>query len=252
MVNQFARQIVEQARAYQEHAADLVRELEHHAAFLGLDETDDSGRLAIARRGHELLRTLTAAAGPSANGAKKTVEALAAFDLGPVNADRYGSSIKQAHSVAQALAAESWATLELANGLGVEGAALLNSLRGAARSDQRTTDLRAVLAETTQKVLALLKQRQKDETPPPAPPQPPQAPVTPEDVDLAGGSSHPPVRENRTQDNDTKPGVRRAGHRSGERRAPVSQALAVMKQELAELAQLEPDANVKITWQVVE
>lgn len=249
MVNQLARQITEQARAYQEHAADLVRELEEHATFLGLEETDDSGQLAIARRSHELLRTLTAAVGPSANGAKRTVEALAAFNLGPFTADRYGSSITQAQSVTQALVAESWATLELAGGLGIEGAALLDSLRAAARSDQRTTDLRAALAQAKNEVLALVKRRQRDEAPAPSPAP---GPTSAEKVDMAGGSSYPPVPEDETQESNIEPGVRRANRRHGERSTPVSEALATMRQELAELAELEPGVTVKITWQVIE
>src|SRR5690606_26866452 len=38
MVNQFARQIIEAARAHRDHAADLVHQLEAHASFLGLDQ----------------------------------------------------------------------------------------------------------------------------------------------------------------------------------------------------------------------
>src|SRR5690606_27815890 len=106
MVNQFARQIVDSARTYREPAAELVRRLEMHATFLALDETDEKGRLALARRARDLLDTLIAtgqAAG--AGGAKKTVETLARFDLGQINAERYATCVKRAHDVAQALAA---------------------------------------------------------------------------------------------------------------------------------------------------
>ncbi len=91
---------------------------------------------------------------------RKTVEALASFDLGATSADRYGTSVKQAHGVAAAVASAPWTTLELAAGLGPEGAALLDSLRNVARDDQRTADLRDALARTQREVVALLKRSQ--------------------------------------------------------------------------------------------
>ncbi|MET8046555.1 hypothetical protein ABZU75_03070 [Streptosporangium sp. NPDC005286] len=255
MVNQFARQIIESARAHQEQAAELVRRLETHAAFLGLDETDEAGRLALARRSSDLLKTLVAAGqgAAGASGAKKTVEALARFDLGSVSADRYGTSIKRAHDVAQALVAAAWDTLELAEGQGVEGRALLESLRGVAQADQRTADLIDALSHTRREVTALVKRNQR---PVPAPPAPtPPAPTLPVrgagDVSLNTPTSDPrlPEREEGGQGVGTgSNGVRR----SGRRRTTAARAVEDLQAELAELAASEPGVTIEITWQVAD
>ncbi|MEY9912836.1 hypothetical protein ABIA35_009103 [Catenulispora sp. MAP12-49] len=251
IVNQFARQIADEARTYLDPAADLVRRLEEHADFLGLDETDEAGRLAIARRSVDLLRALTGTVGQGAAGARKTVEALATFDLGAVSPDRFGTSIKQAHAVAQALAAESWATLELAAGQGAEGQALLDSLRNIARVDQRTGDLREALGQTTRQVLALIKRSQAAAAPPPA-----TGGFTPgpADVDLATPSSVPPVTGTPAATSPTSGVGATAGavRRSGGGRTTVARAVAELQDELADLAALEPGATVEITWRVLD
>ncbi|MEV6012294.1 phage resistance protein [Streptomyces sp. NPDC051976] len=249
MVNQFARQIIESARSFQDHAADLVRQLEDHAAFLGLDETDDTGRLVLARRALELLKALTATAGQGATGAKKTVERLAAFDLGVVSADRYGTSITQARAVAEALAAASWSTLDLASSEGPEGAALLDSLRNVARGDQRTGNLRDALSRTQREVLALVKRNRAAATPPPAPVAPVPPAPTAGDVPLDTPTSHPPVPEIPQQAGATGSGTAR---RSGGGRTTAARAVAELQAELAELASREPGATIEITWRVVD
>ncbi|HEY9440338.1 MAG TPA: phage resistance protein, partial [Streptomyces sp.] len=199
MVNQFARQITEEARAHEEYAIALVAKLEERAVFLGLDSTDESGRLPLARRCVELLKALTRGAGQGAAGAKKTVDALAAFDLGQVGADRFGSSITQAKGVAQALTDTSWTTLELAVNEGPEGQALLDSLRNAAGADQRTSDLPGALVRTQREVLALVKRNRAAATPPPPAPVAPAAPLSPgaNEVPLDTATSHPPVLTDR-------------------------------------------------------
>ncbi|MFF3871950.1 phage resistance protein [Streptomyces sp. NPDC001978] len=247
MVNQFARQITDVARSFTEPAADLVGQLEDHASFLGLDETEDIGRLALARRALDLLKALMAAAGQGAGGAKKTVETLASFDLGAVSADRLGTSIKQARSVAEALAAAPWHTLELASGEGPEGAALLESLRNVACGDQRTGDLRDALTRTQREIVALVKRNRQAATPPPVftPPAP-----TAQDIRLDTPSSHPPVPDIPQQ---TRP-AQASGtvRRSGGGRTTAARAVAELQAELAELAAREPGATIEITWRVVD
>ncbi|MFG2858064.1 phage resistance protein [Streptomyces mirabilis] len=249
MVNQFARQIIEAARAHRDHAADLVHQLEAHASFLGLDQTADTGRLALARRSLQLLDALTAEAGKGAAGAKRTVEALASFDLGETSADRYGTSVKQAGGVAEAVASAPWGTLELAAGLGPEGAALLESLRNVARDDQRTADLRDALARAQREVVALAKRSQAAATPPPAPvaPQP-----TADDLSLNTRTSDPRIpyapQETPTPASSGSGSARRAGGR----RTTVARAAADLQAELSELAARHPDATIEITWKVVE
>lgn len=250
MVNQFARQIVDSARTYREPAAELVRRLEMHATFLALDETDEKGRLALARRARDLLDTLIAtgqAAG--AGGAKKTVETLARFDLGQINAERYATCVKRAHDVAQALAAAAWDTLDLAEGQGAEGQALLQVLRGTAQADQLTADLIDALDRTRRDVTALIKRNQ-----PPTPP-----PVVP--VPQPGKDADPPVPDKKEPGQGpgtvtpprpvTGGGMRREGHKQA-KAAHAEEALAELRKQLVELASREPGATIEITWRVVD
>lgn len=248
MVNQFARQIIEAAHAHRDHTADLVHQLEAHASFLGLDQTADTGRLALARRSLELLDALMAEAGKGAAGAKKTVEALASFDLGETSADRYGTSIKKARTVAEAIASAPWSTLELAAGLGLEGETLLDSLRNVARDDQRTADLRDALARTQREVVALVK-RSQAATPPPAPvvPQP-----TADDLDLGRPTSDPRIPFTPQETPSSGSSGSGTTRKSGARRTTVARAAADIQAELSELAARHPDANIEITWKVVE
>ncbi|MFE9169008.1 phage resistance protein [Streptomyces kebangsaanensis] len=254
MVNQFARQITESARTFKEDAAELVRRLEEHATFLGLDETDDTGRLALARRSLHLLETLTGGAAQGGGaGAKKTVEALAGFDLGTVSADRYGTSVKQAGSVARAVTEASWHTLELGIGLGAEGAALLDSLRNVARGDQRTADLRETLKRTERDILALIKRNQAAATPPPTPATPSTTtdPATTADaLSLNTPTSDPRIPF--TQHPAAPQGTGAAGQSQGSRTTTAAQAAKALESELAELAQSNPGATIEITWRVVD
>ncbi|MER7710354.1 phage resistance protein [Streptomyces werraensis] len=248
MVNQFARQIIEAARAHRDHAADLVHQLEAHASFLGLDQTADTGRLALARRSLELLDALTAEAGKGAAGAKKTVEALASFDLGETSADRYGTSIKKARAVAEAVASAPWSTLELAAGLGPEGEALLDSLRNVARDDQRTADLRDALGRTQREVVALIKRTQATATPPPAPVAPRPSTADGQSLDTPTSDPRIPYTPQETPSSGSGGTARKSGRRS----TTVRQAAADLQAELAELAARHPNATIEITWQVIE
>jgi hypothetical protein len=247
MVNQFARQITESARAAKEDAADLVRRLEEHVSFLGLDETDDTGRLALARRSLQLLETLTSRPVQGGAAAKKAVEALAGFDLGSVSADRYGTSVKQAGSVARALIETSWHSLDLARGLGAEGAALLDSLRNVARGDQRTADLREALKRTERDVIALARRNQQT----PAAPMPaPAAPATADDLSLNTPTSDPRVPF--TPQPAAPTGTGAARRSAGSRTTTAGQAAKALESELAELAKSNPGATIEISWRVVD
>ncbi|MFI6796165.1 BREX-2 system ATPase PglY [Streptosporangium canum] len=253
MVNQFARQIVESARAYQEQAAELVRQLEARAVFLGLDETDEAGRLTLARRSCDLLKELvTAGQGAAgASGAKRTVEALARFDLGSVSADRYGTSIKRAHDVAQALVGAAWDTLELAEGQGVEGQALLESLRGMAHADQRTADLIEALSRTRREITALVKRNQLPVPPAPTPPAPTPPVRGAGDVSLNTPTSDPRLPESKVGGQGAGAGSN-GGRRSGSRRTTAAKAAADLQAELAELVDREPNITIEITWQIAD
>jgi hypothetical protein len=247
MVNQFARQITESARAAKEDAADLVRRLEEHVSFLGLDETDDTGRLALARRSLQLLETLTSRPVQGGAAAKKAVEALAGFDLGSVSADRYGTSVKQAGSVARALVETSWHSLDLARGLGAEGAALLDSLRNVARGDQRTADLREALKRTERDVIALARRNQQT---PAAPTPAPAPPATADELSLNTPTSDPRVPF--TPQPAAPTGTGAARRSAGSRTTTAGQAAKALESELAELAKSNPGATIEISWRVVD
>lgn len=66
--------------------------------------------------------------------------------LGAVGLARGQSPARLFCTVAESIASAPWSTLELAAGLGLKGETLLDSLRNAARDDQRAADLRDALA----------------------------------------------------------------------------------------------------------
>ncbi|MET8330035.1 phage resistance protein [Streptomyces sp. NPDC005181] len=252
MVGQFARQISSQARVHQPHAADLVRELERHSTVLGLDGTDESGRLALARRSRDLLDELVGldrgAAGGSA-GAKQVITALASFDLGEVSAGRYGASVKQAEAVTTAMVGAAWDMLKLAPKYGARGEAVLEALRGAAQADQRTAKLEDALRDARTAIVVVIDRSNTRDVPPVAPTPTPVSTATPlrtpNAVDLNTETSQPPVPT-------THPGPTRAPRRSGGGRTTAARAIAELQAELAGLSAAEPDATIEISWRVVE
>ncbi|MFI6583523.1 phage resistance protein [Embleya sp. NPDC050493] len=259
IVSQFARQILAQARTHQPHAADLIRELEKHAELLALDDADDSGRLALARRSLALLDALLATdqgVASNSGAARQTVNTLATFDLADAPGSRYGVSIKQAQPVAAALANAAWDMLRLAPGYGPEGEAVLAALRGAAQVDQRTASLPDALLEARRSIVAVMGRSRagNDPTPhPPVHPHPPH-PTDPGDVPLDTGSSHPPVPEryDPPAPTPTPPSTDRPARRSGGTRTTAARAVAELQAELAALAEREPNATIELSWRVVE
>lgn len=252
IVGQFARQILGKARDYQLPADALVTELEKHAILLGLDGSDEAGRLALARRSRDLLdelKTMDRGAAGGAAAAKQVITAFATFDLGGVSAGRYGASIKQAQTVASALTTTVWDMLKLAPTYGPEGEAVLERLRRAAQADQRTENLKDELERAGKSIIEVIRRRQAAAAPAPLPPvsvaPEPAVPRTPNEVDLSTETSHPPVPT-------SHPTAGRAKRRSGGGRTKASQALAELRAELAELMAAEPDATVEISWRVVE
>ncbi|WP_327147161.1 BREX-2 system ATPase PglY [Nocardia sp. NBC_01329] len=243
LVHQLARQITEAAGRHRDPALRLVEQLEKHAEFLGLDDTDATGRLALARRSTELLQAVAGGAGGAA-AAKKTIETFAAVELPAVSVDRYGTSLATADAVAAALAQASWDTLKMGEYLGPEGAALLDSLRNTARTDQRTADLVAALRSVTTQITELAAVRARAAAraePPAAAPAPPVPRAT--DIALDTDTSHPQVPAADTGAPAAAP------RRSGSHRGTARTAAAELS---AELAALEPGATIEISWRVVE
>ncbi|MBL1113581.1 phage resistance protein [Streptomyces sp. 110] len=256
LVSHFARQITTQAREYKPHVDTLVDQLEEHARLLGLDGADESasGRLTLARRSRDLLDELCRLSQGPAGGsaaAKQAITAFAAFDLGEASASRYGASIKQAKTVANALVTAAWDMLKLAPNYGPQGEAVLEALRGAARADQRTMRLEEALREARKSIVTVIERSQAPARPQPsatvpAPASPATPITTPNQVSLNDDTAQPPVSTHHPL-----PG-RRAARRSGGGRTKAAQAVAQLRAELDELARSEPDAMVEITWRVVE
>ncbi|PPJ35991.1 phage resistance protein [Nocardia nova] len=248
LVQQFAREIKEAATKYQDSAVRLVEQLEQHAEFLGLDDTEPGGRLALARRSVELLTALSTPGGGSAN-AKRTVEALAGFDLGDINPDRYATSIKSADKVIAALANAPWSNLAQGRVLGVEGAALLDSLQNVARADQRSADLadklRTTNAEITKLATKRLQEAQQREGSKNTPTPPRVEPIAPQ-----------PIREGVKFDPDPSPPpvpvTPATMNHSGIYETTARTAVQKFAAELEALVASEPDAIIEFKWKVVE
>jgi hypothetical protein len=244
IINQLATAVREQARSFDEAAGELVRRLEDVQDRLGLDEADAAGRLALARRSLALIKQLTDTAEAGSAAARRTVEALASFDLRGVSALRYGTSLVQARKVATALAEASadWETLELAEGLGPEGHSILERLKAAARSDQQTADLAKALETARREVIALLRARQAT-SPPPQQPTGSTGLSGPDDISLKGDHAEPYVPSTHTAGG----AVRRAGGR----RTKAQTAVAEFAAEIRALTEAQPDAEIELTWRVV-
>ncbi|MEO3766756.1 DUF6079 family protein [Streptomyces sp. B5E4] len=202
---------------------ELVAELERRADFLGLDDTAVTGRLHTARRGLALLEELLAEKG---RGAKRVVEALAAFGLGELTPERLGSSVTTADVVAPALQNASWDVLELGTGMDA-----LTTLQEDAREDQFSRKLQDSLPRAQRSITqALAVQRQQQRTEPPT--DTPASPG-PDQVPLTTDTSHPKV--------DT---TARTGSLQG--------SAAEVEQALHQVAAAHPGKGIEITWKVVD
>ncbi|MFE7071893.1 DUF6079 family protein [Streptomyces sp. NPDC057620] len=203
---------------------ELVAELERRADFLGLDDTAVTGRLHTARRGHALLEELLAEKG---RGAKRVVEALAAFGLGELTPERLGSSVTTAAVVATALQNASWDVLELGTGMDA-----LATLQEDAREDQFSRKLQDSLPRAQRAItqaLAVQRQQQQRIDPPAATPPPPTA----DQVPLTTETSHPKVE-------------------TTARTGSVQGSAAEVEQVLHKVAVAHPGKAIEITWKVVD
>lgn len=244
IVNQFAGQIRQSATALSPDAGRLVRALERRRDFLRL--TDDSPRLVLARRAQELVKEVTEAD----TEAKSVVDRLARFGFGDFTAQRYGMSLKSAGQVATALQNDSfWEQLSLADTLGVEGAVVLERVRGATAGDPGDyPDLPGIVAACGQEVLSLLRSRQTKAGPEQSPAN---EPPSSDSMDLSSGSAHPQVRPEAAEQQDGR-ARSRAVARSGGGRTTAARAVAELQAEIAALAAEHPNAPVEVIWKVVD
>ncbi|WP_034267098.1 BREX-2 system ATPase PglY [Actinospica robiniae] len=256
IVAQFAKVLTAEVAKYQGPAIALAQSLELHARDLGLDTTASSGRLNTARRAVEMLKSLS----QDAIGPVTLVEALANADLGGP-AERLGKSIRSAHEVASAIQGTAWDFLKFARDLDepfdLEAAEIFSTLGSAANADEMTNPIAPVLDRTRRDVRALLERvNNAKRQPQPKPPT--------HGTDGQGGGQSKPTIDIGTSGHDFpdtgKPAGRgpessgasgRSGSRSYAARKLVSQA----ESELAELlafAKAHPNAQIKVTWEVVE
>jgi hypothetical protein len=247
IIDQFSDQVVAEAHRYQSQVEGLVQQLEKHQDQLGLDDAAVGGRLDLARRSLLLLAGLAELdrGSVSATGiGKKVVEHLAEFNLGGISAQRLGVCIKQAEKVTVALGAEGLEFLQLVPACGANGQAVLDVLRAAAQVDELTASLPDALQRAKADLYAMLKRTQPSISPNSSPePTPAQGPAS---VVLGTPTSQPPL----PNEQPTPP--RRRGARSGGARTTAARAVAELRTELEELATLEPDSTIEISWRVVE
>ncbi|MFJ9086590.1 phage resistance protein [Streptomyces sp. NPDC102384] len=245
IVNQFAAQIRQEAYRLVDDADRLVQALERYRTRLGLD--DASPRLDLARRAAALIRSLagdgTAAGAVAASGsAKGVVETLARSSLGGFTAQRFGTSLKSAGKVVDALHGANWDALGHASDLGTPGADVLARVREAAAADPgEYPDFPALLERAGKEVIELLWREQEGKAAQQIVPDPVQDPRA-DYIALDRGSAHPPV---------STASIRTTRRRGGGR-TTAAQAVASLHAEIAELAELDPHAAVEITWKVVD
>ncbi|WP_354500698.1 hypothetical protein [Mycetocola sp. 2940] len=123
--------ISDKARTMREAAAELVKQYELHAAFLGLDASSPTSRLATARRTFDAVQRLG-----NERTALIAVEQLAVVELGDLTAA--GRSLQSAGEVARALQGADWGMLSAGDALtGAPTVAnAMERLRAAVRNEE--------------------------------------------------------------------------------------------------------------------
>lgn len=148
---------------------DLVAQLDAHAVALGIDAQELTGRLATARRVHDLAKAVG-----TVQDDKTLVETLATFDLGE-ELTPYGSAHANAERLATELRGLDWRMVDAAIAKQDPGfTTALAELRKAASLDESVMQLeprlRAVAAKAREVVIIV--------TPDPLPPAPGPTPST--------------------------------------------------------------------------
>ncbi len=226
-------------------AAALVRLLQEHAT--ALDVAPDAPRLTTARDATDLLSRLVRVGEPTA-----LVRLLDTTDVGADGGHTLGSSVAQARETVTALEHADWKLIdslrELArrtDGIGTRAAQVAAHLADAAASNDPTVHLERALERASAETVRLLTEASRVSPPSPtAPPQPPTAtpnqtppstvvPLTtvpPIVVPPAGGA------QVRTNGKITTPG----------------RDLEAKLAEVRTLAAQRPDAQIEVTWTVVD
>lgn len=154
-------------QASSSRVGDLVAQLDEHAVVLGIDPQSPAGRLATARRVHELVKAVEATRDD-----KTLVETIVTFDLAE-ELTPYGSAHASAERLATELRGLDWGMVDAAlarNDGGFEAA--LAELRKAAALEESVIHLEPPLKAVAAKARAIVI------VPPPPPPRPPRPPHT--------------------------------------------------------------------------
>ncbi|MFB9645442.1 hypothetical protein ACFFPJ_06495 [Microbacterium terregens] len=168
--------------------ADLVAQLDGHAAVLGVEATAEAGRLATARRVDGLVMAVT-----KARSDKDLIETLATFDL-PMELSAFGRTFGSADRLARELSGLDWGIISAAQSRAdASFEAALAELRTAAAVDESVVPLEPRLKDVAARARALVVQ------PGPAPVGPgpaTPAPVAPAPEETASsGVRHVPLTD---------------------------------------------------------
>lgn len=152
------------ARTQQADAHRLVTALTSHGPVLGIDAGAVVGRIATARRGEQLLRSLLAE-----NDDTTLITVLAAFDM-PAEAQPLGKSLSSANAVSRAIDGASWDALNTLPAINDDRAtAALATLQAAAEAEEAHQPLAPALAVASKAAFELLVLNRPAPTPTPAP-----------------------------------------------------------------------------------
>ncbi|MCX9191369.1 phage resistance protein [Carbonactinospora thermoautotrophica] len=223
-VQQLGEQIRRKAGELLPDAEALVRELERYREILGLDERSE--RLATARAAAGLLGRLA-----GMNDHTELLRALAAADL-PRPGEVYRVSLEAARSLVAAMGNVRW---ELLEGLAEDAATgdgqarvILDRLSDAATRDEHALALAPALQKAQQESVELLRSRSRK---------------------LDREVVVPPPRREETDREDKRITLPRP--RSGQARVRVAELNSVIE-KLRQDMKAHPDAEVVITWTIVE
>ncbi|MFJ2416176.1 phage resistance protein [Streptomyces brevispora] len=243
IIAEFSERVRAKAKRWLTPAETLVDTLQDHAGKLGLDTTDDGGRLATARRAADLVRDLD---GADIHDPLAVVTVLAAADVGEsAGQDRVGKSLTTAKDVAAALVGGPWSIVGMAGTVrepyGTEAEAALGSLRGTAHADELTASLPSALTKVEDELARIIRRANTAQAPAPAKPTTPAAGGS--FVDPATGGSGTATTSGSTSEELSV---------FGRCETTAAEAADMLRAELSTLAERDPDARVQVTWQMVD
>lgn len=233
-VRRLGAAIIEKAGAARDGAQSLVSQYESHAAFLGLDASAPTGRLATAQRVLAVVQKLA-----NERNALIAIEQLAVADLGDLTAA--GRSLQSAGEVVRAMQYADWGMLAAGDALADAPAVAdaMGKLRAAASNDESIEGLAAPLSAAVAAARAEVMSR-TTVTPPPVVELPPAVITNPDEVpvDVVDKPVQPPSPQVviETQSKVT-PEI-------------VDQELRRVREAILQELSTHPGTKLSITWRV--